>query len=85
MIIVRLILHTRGSRTALGITEIGGLCKAITTMLIESCSLYAIGSVLLIGSWGAGNCVTNLLFILPETQVCAFPLDRDLWTQKEGG
>ena len=74
MIVVRLILHTRNTRAVLGGAGIGGICKAIVTMLVESCAFYAVSSVLVIGPLGAGNLVTNFfLFILPETQVRAFP------------
>ena len=74
MIIIRLILHARNTRAALGGSGIGGLSKAIVTMLVESCALYAVSSLLVIGPYGGGNYVTNLfLFVLPETQVRAFP------------
>ena len=73
MIIVRLILHTRNTRTALGITGIGGLCKAIIIMLTESCALFAVSSVLVIGLVGASDSATALsLAILAETQVRLF-------------
>ena len=74
MIVIRLILHTRTIRTAMGGSGIGGLCKAVITMLVESCALYAVSSALLIGPWGAQNTVANtFLSILPEIQVRAFP------------
>ena len=86
MIVVRLILHTRSCRTALGITGIGGLCKAIITMLVESCALYAVGSALLIGSLGGDTYVANFfLFILPETQVGAFSHRRSQSLDAERG
>ena len=72
MIVIRLILHTRNVRTAMGGTGIGGLCEAIVTMLVESCALYAVSSLLVIGPWGAQNPVTNAFFpILAQTQVRA--------------
>ena len=37
MIVIRLILHTRNVRTAMGMSGIGGLYKTIIVMLIESC------------------------------------------------
>ena len=74
MISVRVILHARNTRNALGIAGIGGLCKTIVTMLVESCALYAVSSLLVIIPLGAGNLITNFfLFILPETQVRALP------------
>ena len=77
MIVVRLILHTRNIRTAVGIAGIGGLCKAIITMFIESCALYAVNSVLFIGPWGVGNATENtFLPMLTQTQVCAFVRSR---------
>ena len=70
MIVVRLILRARTTRTALGIAGIGGLSKAIVTMLIESCVLYAVSSLLVIGPWGAGNPITSVFLpILDQTQV----------------
>ena len=72
MIITRLILQARDTRTALGITGIGGLCKAVVTMLVESCALYAVSSLLVIGPWGANNPITNVFLpILNQTQVRA--------------
>ena len=74
MIVVRLILHTRAIRTAMGGSGIGGLSKAIVTMLVESCALYAVSSVLVIGPWGATATIGNtFLSILPEIQVRAPP------------
>jgi len=49
MIVVRLVLHGRNVRTATGSAGgISGLYKAIATMLIESCALFAVGSLLVI-------------------------------------
>ena len=74
MIVVRLILHARDTRTALGISGTGGLCKAVVVMFIESCALYAVNSLLFIGPMGAGNSISNLfLATLAQTQVRAFP------------
>ena len=79
MIIIRLILHARNTRTALGITGIGGLCKTIVTMFIESCALYAVNSLLFIVPWGTHNYAENIfLFILSQTQVRALPRSRPL-------
>ena len=71
MIVIRLILHTKNTRTALGVAGIGRLCKVIVTMLIESCAIYAVSSLLVIGPWAAReNPIVNIFtFILPETQV----------------
>ena len=77
VIIIRLILHAGNTRTALGGAGIGGLCKAIVVMLVESCALYAVSSLLFIGPLGAGSFIMNVFLpILAETQVRAFPLPR---------
>ena len=74
MIVIRLILHTRKTRTALGMTGVGGLCKSVVTMLVESCALCAVNSLLVIGPLGAGTYAVYIFMpILVETQVGAFP------------
>ena len=79
MIVARLILHTRNTRTALGMSGIGGLCKAIIMMLVESCALYAVNSLLLIGTLGAGNVVSTLFItVIGEIQVRASPQPQSL-------
>ena len=73
MITIRLILSTGPIRSGVGIAGIGRLCKAIITMFIESCALYAVSSLLYIGPWMAGNGVAIAFFpILTEIQVRAF-------------
>ena len=80
MIVIRLILHTRNTRTALGITGVGGLCKAVVIILVESCALYAVNSLLVIGPLGAGNSTWTLFYaVIAQTQVRAFPEPRS-WT-----
>ena len=80
MIVIRLAVHTRNVRNVLGIRGTGGVYKAVVTMLIESCVISAVSSLLVIGPWAADSPITNVfLAILPETQVRAFH-DRDLWT-----
>ena len=75
MIVVRLIVHARNARTALGTTGIGGLYKAVITMLVESCAIFTVSSLLVIGPWGAGiSPIVNLFMpILYQTQVRAIP------------
>ena len=74
MIVVRLILHTRDTRNALGITGIGGLCKAIIIMLVESCALFAVNSLLVIGLLVARNPTCSFfLAIIPEILVRTLP------------
>ena len=86
MIIFRLILHARNTRAALGISGIGGLSKTIITMLIESCALYAVSTLLVLGPLGADDhrspIMTFFLHILSQTQVRAFLRPRYL---KAGG
>ena len=73
MIIVRLILHTR----SMGISGMGGLCKDIITMLIESCALFSVNTLLFIGFWGAHSSAERIFrFTLFMTQVRAFPRPR---------
>ena len=77
LIVIRLIVYTKNIRTTTGGTGIGGLCKAIITMLIESCALYAVSSLLVIGPWGAGSNAANIFFfVLTQTQVRIFPRSR---------
>ena len=73
MIIIRITLHTRNTRSAMGITGVGGLCTAIITMLIESCALYAASVLLVIGSWAARSPIENFFeSVLTPIQVRAF-------------
>ena len=71
MVVIRLVLHCRDVRTILGAPGgISGLYKAIITMLVESCALFSVGSLLVIGILGAGNsAVETFIPILVETQV----------------
>ena len=81
MIVLRLALHGRHVRAAAGFgAGIGGLYKTIATMLIESCALFAVSSLLAVGSVATGSVeVSNLaLPILTEIQVCAFPRPQSL-------
>ena len=74
MIVARLILHARDTRTALGIPGMGGLYKTIVIMLIESCALFAVNSLLVIGPLGAENSISNLFMAtLAQIEVRAFP------------
>ena len=77
MIVIRLILRARETRAALGITGIGGLSKAIVTMLVESSTLFAVSSLLVLGPWSARSGVVNIFFpVLSENQVRASPRQR---------
>ena len=86
MIVIRLILHGGNTRTATGSAAgISGLCKAVSTMLIESCALFAVSSLAVVvalvraryyknqDNSSPGLYVLEVLFpILAETQVRAF-------------
>jgi len=71
VIVLRLFLRSRDVRAATGSPAgISGLYMTVATMLIESCALYAVNSLVLIGLWvtnspGAGA----FLVILSEIQV----------------
>lgn len=71
MIVIRLVLHTRNIRSAVGApTGTSGLCRAVVTMLVESCALYAINFLLFIAAWGAQSHVSDIFFpLLADTQV----------------
>ena len=74
MIVIRLIRHARNTRTALRIGGIGGLCKAVVTMLVESCALFAVSSLLVIGTDAANNDIHNFFAdLLSQAQVRASP------------
>ena len=87
MIVIRLILYGRKIRAATGsLAGISGLYKTISTMLVESCALFTVSSVLVVGPlaayvynltpevWIIGACVVEIFFpILAEIQVRAFP------------
>ena len=74
MIVIQLAIHTRNIRTVMGtLGGISGLYKAIATMLIESCALYAVNSLLVIIPVAASSNVINTFPILAQTQVRTFP------------
>ena len=74
MIVIRLIMHSRNIRNALGpLAQVSGLYRTIVTMLIESCALYGISILLFIGTWAAGSAYQLIFFpILAEIQVRMF-------------
>ena len=87
MIVIRLVLHSRNIRNAIGApTGTTGLCKAVVTMLVESCALYAVNFLLFIGAWGAQSHVSDIFFPLlavAQVRVIAtsiFLSHRDLGT-----
>ena len=52
MIATRLIRHSRNLRSSIGPATDGGLYNTVVTMLVESCALYAVASLLFIGTLG---------------------------------
>ena len=71
MIVTRLVRNSRNVRNAIGTpSRVGGLYKTTVTVLVESCTLYAVSYILFIGPWAAGSPATNIFYpILAETQV----------------
>jgi hypothetical protein len=71
LIAARLILHKKNIRSAMGSpTGIRGMSKVAVTILVESCALYALNSLLYIGSRGARSYVASIFLpILAQTQV----------------
>jgi len=91
MIVIRLILHGRKIRTTTrSLAGISGLYKTVSTMFIESCALFTVSSMLVIGALAAyiysgtpnifiiGSFVVEIFFpILAEIQVRSH--DDHLW------
>ena len=73
MIVIRLVLHIRNIRDALGPSAgVGGLYTAIIAMLIESHAPYAIAFLLYIGPWATNSPIQYVFSpILCEMQVSA--------------
>jgi len=73
MIVTRLVLHRRNIRRALGAhAGKNGVYTAVMTILIESCALYAITSLLFIGPWSAGSWIADIFLpALAQTQAIA--------------
>ena len=71
MIVVRLVLHCRDIRSAMGsLVRPDRLYGAIVTILVESSALYAISCLLFISSCASGSFVRNIfLQALTDTQV----------------
>ena len=81
MIVIRLVLHGRNILAAPGsLARISGL-QAASTMLIESCALFAVSSLVVIGGLVGGRTlltrggyVVDIFFpVLAETQVRDVP------------
>ena len=71
MIVTRLVLSSRNFRNAMGAPAGAcGLYKAIVSMLVESCALYAVSYLLFVVPWALESSVSNTFFpILAEVQV----------------
>jgi hypothetical protein len=87
MIVIRLILHSRSIRKALGSLAgpgASGLYEAIVTVLVESSAVYTVSFLLVVVSWGVNNSIENtFLLVLPNIQVrgvFVFPDLRNLNT-----
>ena len=79
MIVIRLVLHNRNIRAIMGApVGISGFHRTIITMLIESCALYAVSSLLVVGK-STSRIAYLFMPILSEVQVRFFR-DHDLWT-----
>ena len=77
MIVARLVLHSRDIRAILGapLSGTSGLYKTTITMLIESCALFAVNSLLVIGLLFTNNHAANtFLAILAIIQVRVYPV-----------
>lgn len=75
MLITRLVLHSKGIRTAMGAQDEGGLYNVI--MLIESDTIYAASFVLVVGPRASKSAPVQVVTsqIFPEVQVrIVFPL-----------
>jgi len=73
MIITRLVLHRKNIRDAMGTTAgVGGLYKAVITILVESAALYAVTFLMYVGPWATKSSLQYIfLQILAQTQVIA--------------
>ena len=71
MIVVRLILHIRNIRTAIGTSDGSSGLHIVITMLIESCALYAVSVLAYTVSWATNSSALYLFNGLGGTiQVC---------------
>ena len=71
MIIIRLTLHKRNVRDAMGAAAgAGGLYKAIITVLVESSALWVVCFILYVGPWAAKSFVQYIfLQVFAQIQV----------------
>lgn len=73
LIVARLAMHSRNIRNAMGAPAgASGLYETIITVLVESCAIYAVTSLLFVVPWGAKSHVADIFLpILAEVQVRA--------------
>ena len=71
MIVVRLALHYRKIRSAIGAQEgVGGMYKTIAMIIVESSTLFVVTSLLFIGPWAVQSWLSGVFSqVLAETQV----------------
>ena len=64
MIVIRLVMHSRNIRNAMGAQATGttGLYTTINTVLIESSALYTLSFLLFIVPWGTTSYVEDIFF-----------------------
>lgn len=74
VIVVRLVLHIRNIRRAIGAAAGGSRSyKTIVTMLVESSAIYFVSSLLYTGPWSIRSHFSDIVFpILVQAQVRAF-------------
>jgi hypothetical protein len=70
MIVIRLIIHIKNVRKAMGVHAAGtiGLYRTVVTVFIESSALYTVTFLLYIGPWSALN-YAQYLFFPPLAQI----------------
>ena len=78
MIVTRLFLLHRNIRNAMNApVRVNGLYRVIVTSLIESCALYSVTLILLMGSWAARSQIWGVVtIVIPQIQVRTTPLTR---------
>jgi hypothetical protein len=74
MLLARFITYGRNVRSAMGAqTTWGGYYRAFVAMLLDSCLLYSMNSLLFVIPWGIGSYVSSIFLpILSQTQVRLF-------------
>ena len=86
MIVIRLVLHGRNIRTATGSPAEISRLRVVSTILIESCALFTVSSLVVVGAlvrvgssgnphvFFPGSYVVDIFFpVLTQIQVCDVP------------